>query len=466
MYKQMKRVLTLVLVFVMITGSVSVALPIQPSRTQRLEYLGKVMDLIDEYYVDEVDINTLLDGAFKGVFEELDLYSTYFTEEEYKQYNEAASGVFGGIGVTVTEDEATGYIKVISPIEGTPGDRANIKPGDLIIAVNGNEIRGLALEDAVDLMRGEPGTKVRLELYRPATSDRFEVDIVREVIEINPVRMEVREDGIVNFRLTSFNEHSARDVREALEALKGDRTIKGIVIDLRNNPGGRLDQVVEIADMFLEKGVPIVKIESRAFPDETTLAEDQPLVKLPLAVLINEGSASASEILAGALQDNGAAVVVGVTSFGKGTVQRVMDLSSGAGLKLTIAEYLTGGGHKVNGVGITPDVVVENSYYAGYITNEDLAPMIEAGDSVLGDKGLNVYGAQERLAILGFTVKPTGIFNEETKQALLSFQKEMGLPASGILDQATRTALTLQIDNPTLESLDRQFMKAIELLLK
>lgn len=465
MMKQLRRTLTLVLVLVMMTGSMSAAIPIQPASAERLDYLELILGVIEEYYVNDVDSDKLVEGAFKGVFDQLDEYSTYYSPEEYQRYNEDVGGAFGGIGITVTKDDESDFIKVISPIEGTPGDRAGILPNDLIIGVNGNSLKGLTLEEAVKIMRGEPGTKIRLTIQRKGLSDPIDFDITREIIEVNPVTFEVREDGIVNFRLKSFNEHSAADVQTALDTIIEKSDVQGMILDLRNNPGGRLDQVIEIADMFLEVGAPIVQVDYRAYSDNQFDSEDAPTFTLPIVVLINEGSASASEILAGALQDNGVATVVGHTSFGKGTVQSVTDLSNGGGIKLTIAEYLTANGNKVNGVGITPDIEVNNRYRAGEKTNADFAPMIENEDNVRGDKGLNIYGAQERLLFLGYEVERTGSFNEETEKQLSAFQKENGLAITGTLNAETRVALYNEIDKPVSEIMDAQFEKAVEVLL-
>lgn len=366
----------------------------------------------------------------------------------------------------MTKDEESDYILVISPIEDTPGDRAGIQTNDLIIGVNGNSLKGFSLEEAVKLMRGEPGTKLRLSIQRKGLSDPIEVDIIREVIKVNPVNYEIREDGVVNFRLKSFNENSAKDVRSALEDIRTNDNVKGIVIDLRNNPGGRLDQVIDIADMFLEVGEPIVQVDYRAYSDNVFNSESEPLVKLPLAVLINEGSASASEILAGALQDNDAATVIGMTSFGKGTVQSVTDLSNGGGIKLTIAEYLTGNGNKVNGVGITPDIEVNYRFRSGELTNLDFAPMVEDEDNVFGEVGLNVYGAQERLDYLGYEVTSNGVLDEETQKQIRNFQKENGLMINGVLNSETRVKLFSEIDKPVDGLLDIQFERAVEIILE
>jgi len=457
--------MALVLTLVLMTGSMSSAIPIQPVGAERLDYLELILEVIEEYYVDEVESDVLVEGAFKGVFDQLDQYSAYYSPEEYQRYNEDAGGSFGGIGITVTKDDESDFIKVISPIEDTPGDRAGIQPNDLIIGVNGNTLKGVSLEDAVKLMRGEVGTKLRLSIQRKGVPDSIEVDIVREIIEVNPVKFEIREDGLVNFRLKSFNEHSAKDVREALSTIKEDSSVKGLIIDLRNNPGGRLDQVIEIADMLLEVGAPIVRVDYRAYSDNQFDSEDEPMIRIPMAVLINEGSASASEILAGALQDNNAATIIGHTSFGKGTVQSVTDLSNGGGIKLTIAEYLTANGNKVNGVGITPDIEASVHFRVGDKTNADFAPMIEMIDNVTGDTGLNVYGAQQRLQYLGYEVETSGTLDAQTASQIEEFQKEQSISVTGVLNKETRVELFSTIDIPSDEIEDTQMQKAVETLL-
>ncbi len=463
---QIRRILTLVLVLVLSTSQMSVAIPIEPIGADQLDYLELVLDIVEEYYVEETDAEKLIEGAFNGVFDQLDQYSTYFSPENYKRYNESAGGTFGGIGITVTKDEEFDYIKIISPIEDTPGDRAGLKPNDLIIAVNGNSLKGTSLEDAVNMMRGKAGSRIRLTIQRQGLSDEIEVDIIREIIEVNPVKLEIREDGIANLRLKSFNEHSAQDVKNAISDLNKSKVdIKGLIIDLRNNPGGRLDQVIEIADIFLEVGAPIVQVDYRAYADATFSSEEMPSVSMPVAVLINEGSASASEILAGALQDNSIATIIGNTSFGKGTVQSVNDLANGGGIKLTIAEYLTANGNKVNGVGITPDVLIESRQRVGDKVNADFAPMLEDEDNTLGDVGLNVYGAQERLLYLGYKVLVSGSLNEGTKTELTKFQREQGITETGTLNKETRLALFTAVDSPVNPEEDIQLNKAVEILL-
>ncbi len=464
MKKRIARVWIITLSLVMMTTQMSVAIPIQPAAAEKLDYLDVVMEIIDKYYVDEIDEEVLIEGAFKGVFEELDPYSSYYNAEEYKRYSENSDGAFGGVGITVTKDADTDYIKIVSPIEDTPGDRAGLEANDLIIAVNGNSLKGVSLDEAVRIMRGEPGTKMRLSIIKEGKIEPIDIDLVREVIEVHPVNYEIREDHIAYLRLKQFNANSAKDFKAAIEEISKDASVEGLVIDLRNNPGGRLDQVVEIADLFLESGQPIVQIDYRAYEDKVIEAETAPLYTGPIAVLINAGSASASEILSGALQDYDIAKIVGVNSFGKGTVQSVIDLQSEMGMKLTVAQYLTAKGNPVNEIGIKPDVEVSlASTYA--LDPEYFAPMSEVQSYGAGQVGLNVYGAQQRLAYLGYDVAVDGLFSEEMKSHLVSFQDDYGLSASGQLDVNTCLALVSAVENPDdHKGVDRQLEKAIEIL--
>ncbi len=464
MKRRITKVLILTLSLVLMTSQVSVAIPIQPTAVEKLDYLDVILEIIDKYYVEEIDADILIEGAFKGVFDELDPYSSYYNAEDYKRYGENTEGEFGGVGITVTKDSETDYIKIVSPIEGTPGDAAGLEANDLIIAVNGNSLQGVSLEDAVRIMRGEPGTKLRLSILKEGRTEPVDVDLTREIIEIHPVNYEIREDHIAYLRLKQFNANSAEDFREAVEVIAADKSVEGLVIDLRNNPGGRLDEVVEIADLFLEVGDPIVQIDYRAYEDNIIEAEEAPIYQGPMAVLINAGSASASEILSGALQDHGLATIVGVNSFGKGTVQSVIDLQNETGMKITIAQYLTANGNPVNEIGIKPDVEISvDSTYA--VAPENFAPMTEEKDYVFGEVGLNVYGAQQRLKYLGYDLEVDGVFGDAMRTQLTRFQNDYTIEESGKLDSKTCTALSMAIENPQeMEGVDRQLEKAIEVL--
>ncbi len=464
MKRRITKVLILTLSLVLMTSQVSVAIPIQPTAVEKLDYLDVILEIIDKYYVEEIDADILIEGAFKGVFDELDPYSSYYNAEDYKRYGENTEGEFGGVGITVTKDSETDYIKIVSPIEGTPGDAAGLEANDLIIAVNGNSLQGVSLEDAVRIMRGEPGTKLRLSILKEGRMEPVDVDLTREIIEIHPVNYEIREDHISYLRLKQFNANSAEDFREAVEVIAANKSVEGLVIDLRNNPGGRLDEVVEIADLFLEVGDPIVQIDYRAYEDNIIEAEEAPIYQGPMAVLINAGSASASEILSGALQDHGLATIVGVNSFGKGTVQSVIDLQNETGMKITIAQYLTANGNPVNEIGIKPDVEISvDSTYA--VAPENFAPMTEEKDYVFGEVGLNVYGAQQRLKHLGYDLEVDGVFGDAMRTQLTRFQNDYTIEESGKLDSKTCTALSMAIENPQeMEGVDRQLEKAIAVL--
>lgn len=437
MRRHVRIVSALLLILVLSTGSISIAIPIQPEGENNLEYLQFLMDLVQNYYIEEVDQETLLEGAYEGIFDVLDQHSVYFTPEEYKSFNENTEGSFGGIGISVTKDEKTDYIRVVSPIDDTPGKKAGILANDLIIKVDDVDMKGVTLEESVKIMRGEPGTPVTLTIQRGQEQPRIlTFEIIRAVIEVHPVKVEVMDGNIGYMKITQFSEKAAEEVNAELRTFK-DAEVAGLIIDLRNNPGGRLDQVVEIADDLLPAGDKIVQIDYRVYEDEIEVSRQAPVVEVPLIVLVNEGSASASEILAGALQDNDMAEVIGVQTYGKGTVQSVIPLSNGGGSKITVAEYYTANRNKVNGAGITPDFVVKmpGSDDAGDI--DRFVPMIEQPGQGLGDIGLNVYGLQQRLNIAGYLVTVDGVFGNATREQLVRFQQAQQLQVTGVIDQAT-----------------------------
>ncbi len=301
-------------------------------------------------------------------------------------------------------------------------------------------LKGMSLEESVNILRGEPGTTITLGIQRDGQSGILQVVITRELIVVKSVKYELLDNKIGFLRLTQFGESTADEALEALLILES-KGMEKLIIDLRNNPGGRLDVVVDIADYLLEKDDNIVQIDYRAYPDILEKSGKDPKVILPMVVLVNEGSASASEILAGALQDNKAATVIGTQTFGKGTVQSLMPLSNGGGVKITVAEYFTADRNQVDKVGITPDIIVEDLSDVDIIELQSYAPMIENETNILGDRGLNVYGAQQRLVELGYEVAIDGMFGSQTLKALESFQRANGLDPSGQLDFFTRGAL-------------------------
>jgi len=300
----------------------------------------------------------LIDGALFGMLSHLDPHSSYLDREMYKQMQVDTKGEFGGLGIEIAPAE--GGIRIVAPIEDTPADRVGIKAGDLIIKIGDQLARDLTLPEAVKMMRGKPGTSIVLTIFRTGESKPLTFRIVRDVIKVKSVKGALLAPGYAYLRITQFQEHTARTLREKVAELKrkAGGKVFGAVLDLRNNPGGLLDQAVEVADLFLNKGK-IVSTKSRTNRNLTFKATPGDILdNVPLVVLINNGSASASEIVAGALQDNHRAVIVGRRSFGKGSVQSVVALPDGSAIKLTTALYFTPSGRSIQATGITPDVEV------------------------------------------------------------------------------------------------------------
>lgn len=322
------------------------------------EKLVTVRKAIDEMYLREVDDEALLEGQIRGMVAALeDPYSVYMSKKEYEEFNMETDGEYGGIGVIVTPGEDN-LITVVSPIEDTPGERAGIKTGDKIIRVEGVDYFAETMDEAVSNMRGEPNTQVTITIFRSSngTSETFDVTITREIIKLVSVKSAVLEDDIGYIRITSFDIPTYNYFQNHLSQLV-QKQVKGLIIDLRNNPGGLMNVSTDIADEILGKAT-IVYTEDKTGNKEF-IYSDADLVDLPLVIMVNEGSASASEILAGAVKDNGRGLLLGTTTFGKGVVQRLRDLPDGSGLKLTVSEYYTPAEKSIHGIGIEPDIIVE-----------------------------------------------------------------------------------------------------------
>ncbi len=318
-----------------------------------------VEDYIEGNYLRNISEEDLIDGQLKGMLQSLeDPYSVYLTEDEYNSLKEQTSGVYAGIGIVVTPGDDN-LITVVSPIEDTPGERAGLKSGDKILKVDGMEFLAENMDKAVKHMKGEPNTKVVLTIMRGSkfgNNETFEVEIIREIIRLITVKSSVIEDDIGYMNLTSFDEISYDEFRTELENLK-NQNIKGLILDIRNNPGGLLDICAKIADDLLGEG-DIVYTETKD-GKRSYLRSKKSMVDYPLVLLVNEGSASASEILAGAIKDHKRGLIIGETTFGKGVVQRIKDLNDGTGLKLTISEFFTPNGSQIHGIGVEPDIIVE-----------------------------------------------------------------------------------------------------------
>ena len=335
------------------TANDSAPLPLDELRT-----FAEVMDRIKSAYVEPVSDKTLLENAIKGMLSNLDPHSAYLEPEAFRDLQESTSGEFGGLGIELGSED--GFLKVVSPIDDTPASAAGIQPGDLIVKINGQPTKGLSLMEAVEKMRGKAGTDIELTLLREGGKP-FDVELTRAVIKVKSVKSQLLDDGYGYIRITQFQVNSGEEVGKALAKLRKDngKKLRGLVLDLRNNPGGVLQAAVEVTDHFLKKGL-IVYTEGRIANSELRFNADPADASegVPLVVLINGGSASASEIVAGALQDHKRAVLMGTDSFGKGSVQTVLPLNNDRALKLTTALYFTPNGRSIQAQGIIPDIEV------------------------------------------------------------------------------------------------------------
>jgi carboxyl-terminal processing protease len=327
---------------------------------KKIDLFGEVLEKINDEYVDEVDQSKSMDSAINGLLQSLDPYSAYMTPESLESMQTETSGEFGGLGIEVGME--AGVVKVISPIDDTPASKAGLKAGDYIVKINNTQVQGKSLMEAVELMRGPVGSSIEITVRRRGEKKALIFNIKREIIEVQSVKFELLEDNIGYIRLTSFNENSSTQIKEKIEKLNKNKNLKGYILDLRNNPGGLLSQAIEISDFFLENGE-IVSTRSRQ-PSENRkwFAKKGDLINgKTLLVLINYGSASASEIVAGALKDHKRAIILGENSYGKGSVQSIIPLKNKGAIRLTIAKYYLPSGKSISGVGITPDIEVTES---------------------------------------------------------------------------------------------------------
>ena len=326
---------------------------------QQLNLFGDVLERVRRDYVEPVEEKTLIENAINGMLTALDPHSSYMNPKAYKDMQVQTKGEFGGLGIEVTMDN--GVIKVVSPIDDTPAAKAGIQAGDLIFALDGEPVQGLTLQEAVEKMRGKPGTPLKISVRR-ANKDPFDVSLTREVIKVRSVRSRLEGGDIGYIRITSFTEQTNSGVIDAVEKLKKEagNKLKGYILDLRNNPGGLLDQAIAVSDDFLDKGE-IVSVKARKSDDVQRWNAKQGDIAngLPIVVLVNGGSASASEIVAGALQDHRRAIILGTRSFGKGSVQTIMQVTGGGAIRLTTALYFTPSGRSIQKEGIKPDIEVE-----------------------------------------------------------------------------------------------------------
>ena len=328
-----------------------------PSYLDYLKPVYEVMTLIEQKYVEDVDHDKLIEGAIKGMVESLeDPHSVYMPTDEFQDFITSINGSFGGIGISLGYDEKNSKVEVVSPIEGTPAQKAGILPKDIIVKVDDVDLTGKKLDDAVKLMRGDKGTKVTIYVEREGEEDLLRFDLIRDNIRLETVYSEII-DNIGYIKITSFDSQTFDDFKATLDQLK-KQNVRGVVLDLRNNPGGSLHECIKVADEILGYGL-IAYTEDRNQNRIEEYYSDDKKLSLPLSVIINENSASASEIVAGAIQDHKAGTLVGTKTYGKGSVQELEPFENGAGLKITIAKYYIPSGRSIDGIGIEPDIKVE-----------------------------------------------------------------------------------------------------------
>ena len=329
---------------------------------EKIDLFGEVLEKIKKDYVDDVNQSKMMDSAINGVLQSLDPYSAYMSPELFKEMQTDTRGEFGGLGIEIGME--SGVVKVISPIDDTPAAKAGIKAGDYIVKIGDNQVQGKSLMEAVKLMRGPVGTSIELTVRRKNVKKPLEFKIVREIIEIKSVNSEILGDSknLGYIRLKSFNENSDKQFLDIVKKYEKNSKIEGYILDLRNNPGGLLTQAINITDFFLDDGEIVSTKGRQASETRKFFAKKGDETKgKPIIVLINNGSASASEIFAGALKDHKRAIILGENSYGKGSVQSIIPLRNGGGMRLTISKYYLPSGNSISEVGVTPDIVVEET---------------------------------------------------------------------------------------------------------
>ena len=324
---------------------------------RQLEIFANVLSLLQENYIEEIDADTTIEGAIGGMLLSLDPHSSFLSADDFDELQEETRGDFSGIGIEITIHDD--ILTIISPIEGTPADKAGFKAKDLIVKINGKATKSMPSTDAVKLLRGPKGSEVKISIYRKGWKKLKEYTLIRDIIPLHSIQGLFLEPGLAYIRITNFQSKTTKDLKKMLSELEEDASIKGLVLDLRNNPGGLLDQAVSVSDVFLEEGM-VVYTKGRIPEQNMTFQAHANNGKnnYPLVILVNEGSASASEIVAGAIQDHKRGVIVGSTTFGKGSVQTILPMPGGSGIRLTTARYYTPEGRSIQATGIVPDVEV------------------------------------------------------------------------------------------------------------
>ncbi|MFF2857444.1 MULTISPECIES: S41 family peptidase [unclassified Peribacillus] len=429
-----------------------------PDKHSEFEKLYSTYDTIKDNYYEEIDQDKLVDGAINGMIKSLDdPYSAYMDKKEASSFHESISSSFEGIGAEIQEQD--GQIMVVSPIKGSPAEKAGVKPNDIILSVNGKSVEGLSSSEAVLKIRGKKGTKVNLSISRAGEPEPMELTIKRDTIPIETVYAEMLDDGVAKIQVTSFSEHTVQELKTALEEMS-KKDMKGLVLDLRGNPGGLLDQAIEMASLFIPNGKVVLQVEERSGKKDVYKSKNDGELKIPVVVLIDDGSASASEIVAAAVSESADIPLIGVKSFGKGTVQTAQDFEDGSNFKYTAAKWLTPEGNWIHKKGIKPDINVKLPDYASlpYISPDK---ELKASDS-----SSEVKAAEEMLKVAGHDPgKIDGFFDEATTNAVIAFQKEQKIKETGTIKDDTTVKLMQVIREKILKN-DTQVKKAVEVLKK
>jgi carboxyl-terminal processing protease len=357
-FNKKRLISTIILIMILLDAKIILAAQNEDVLYKKIDLFSEVLEKIEKEYVEEIDQSEVMDSAINGVLQSLDPYSSYMSPEIFEESNTETSGKFGGLGIEVSME--SGVVKVISPIDDTPASKAGIKAGDYIVRINGEQVQGKTLFEAVNLMRGPVGSPIEITIRRKGLKKAKIFKIIREVIEIQSVVSELIDEEIGYLRLRAFNENSDKQLKKEINKLENKKKITGYILDLRNNPGGLLSQAIKISDFFLEDGE-IVSTKGRQSKENRKFFAKQgdKINGKPLIVLINRGSASASEIVAGALRDQKRAILLGETTYGKGSVQSIIPLKNKGAIRLTISKYYLPSGKSISEVGVSPDITVE-----------------------------------------------------------------------------------------------------------
>jgi carboxyl-terminal processing protease len=468
MRKLKQKALSILLVLLLVMGQSAVfADAVVPTQTEvtpidaGLDYLKLMIDYSKANYYKDLPDDQILEAIYKGLYKSMDEHSVYYTPKEYQSFSENINGTYEGVGISVTSEGD--YIRVAKPLTGGPAIKAGILIGDIIVSVDGVDIKGFGLERVVTLIKGPAGTKVKLGITRTGASGVIYFDLSREKINVSPISTKVLDGNVGYILLEQFSSDSSAYVNGALGEFKS-KGIQKVVIDVRNNPGGSLDQVVNIVDYFAPKGSTIVKVDYKVQEDKDYVAQIDPY-QFKLAVLANENSASASEIFAAAIKELKLGTLIGINTYGKGTVQNLLPISNGGAIKMTVAEYFSALGNPVDKVGVKPMIEVKPLVVTFEDVIRNFAPMYSLDTFKRGSKSLDVKGMQQRLQYLGFTfAKIDGIFGLATETQLKAFEKKHGITVDGILDEATKKKIDEVLKANLKPAEDVQLKKALEIL--